>query len=382
MDAGVVTTTRPARRGRWMALLAALGMACSGLTGALAGGGAVYLAVDRLAPTPPAPQAGAGAPIPLVFDISTGITDSVARAAPAVVTVVNHLPARPSFTGPAVERVASGSGVIVSAQGHVVTNNHVVDGAERLEVVLADGTVLAAELVGTDAFADLAVIRFEGPVPAVADWGNSDMLRPGETVIAIGSALGDFKNTVTVGVVSATSRAIDTGGGFQLSDLIQTDAAINQGNSGGPLVNLAGQVIGINTLVVRGGSTTAEGLGFAIPSNTARAVAEQLIARGYVARPYLGIRWQPFGPAEAARAGLPVEYGARIAEVAPGGPAGVAGIRPGDLIVHVDGVAVGPEAPFLNLLLKHQPGETITLGLLRGSDPLEVRITLGERRQT
>lgn len=369
---------RAARRGRWLALLAALGMACSGLTGALAGGSAVYLAAGRLAPA----QGAAGQPIPLVYDISTAITEAVARAAPAVVTVVNHLPPRPSPAGPAVERVASGSGVIVTPEGHVVTNNHVVEGAARLEVVLADGTVLPARLVGTDAFADLAVIHYEGPVPAVADWGNSDMLRPGETVIAIGSPLGDFKNTVTVGVVSATSRAIDTGGGFQLSGLIQTDAAINQGNSGGPLVNLAGQVIGINTLVVRGGTTAAEGLGFAISSNTARAVAEQLIARGYVARPYLGIRWQPIGPADAARIGLPVEHGALVVEVTPGGPAAAAGVLPGDLIVSLDGEGVASDQPFLNLLLARQPGETVALGLLRRGSSLEVRITLGERPQT
>ena len=154
-----------------------------------------------------------------------------------------------------------------------------VEGTKEVNIVLSDGTEQKATIVGTDLYSDIAVLKTDGKVPAVATLGNSDVLKPGESVIAIGSPLGNFKNTVTVGVVSATGRSIDTGNGYQIEDLIQTDAAINHGNSGGPLVNLAGEVIGINTLIVRNTDSgdVAEGLGFAIPVNTAQAVAQQII---------------------------------------------------------------------------------------------------------
>ena len=173
-------------------------------------------------------------------------------------------------------------------------------------------------IVGTDLYSDIAVLKTDGKVPAVARLGNSDVLKPGESVIAIGSPLGNFKNTVTVGVVSATGRSIDTGNGYQIEDLIQTDAAINHGNSGGPLVNLAGEVIGINTLIVRntGSGDVAEGLGFAIPVNTAQAVAQQIIQKGYFARPYMGISFQPINPDIAARYNLPAQWGVYITKVA------------------------------------------------------------------
>jgi len=167
-----------------------------------------------------------------------------------------------------------------------------------------------AVIVGTDMYSDLAVLKTDAKAPAVAALGNSDLLNPGESVIAIGSPLGNFKNTVTVGVVSATGRSIDTGNGYQIEDLIQTDAAINHGNSGGPLMNLAGEVIGINTLVVRNTNSgdVAEGLGFAVPVNTARAVAEQIIQKGYFSRPYMGIRFQQVTPDIAATYNLPVQW--------------------------------------------------------------------------
>jgi 2-alkenal reductase len=259
-------------------LLVGLGMMFAGLTGAVTGGMAVYLAVGSAdvtsAPVLPAPQAQV---IPASIDINTAVTRAAAEVGPAVVTVVNHLPSQTSFFGQPAEATAMGSGAIISSEGYIVTNNHVVDGAESLEVILADGTHIPAQLIGVDPFADLAVVKVDGTMPAVAVWGNSDTLEPGEAVIAIGSPLGDFQNTVTVGVVSATGRSIDTGSGYQMEGLIQTDAAINHGNSGGPLVNLAGQVVGINTLVVRGSSfnqAVAEGLGFAIASNTARAAVD------------------------------------------------------------------------------------------------------------
>ncbi len=225
-------------------------------------------------------------PAPVSLDISTttfatSIIEAVETVAPTVVTVIGEISGRP----------VSGSGVVISAEGYILTNNHVVEGTSRVMVILADGAELPAEIVGTERYADLAILLANGDMPAIAKLGNSDSLKPGETVIAIGSPLGDFVNTVTVGVISATGRALDTGNGFLMEDLIQTDAAINQGNSGGPLVNLRGDVIGINTLVVRGSgrsNTIAEGLGFAIPINTARIVVEQILDKGYFARPHRG----------------------------------------------------------------------------------------------
>ena len=213
-------------------------------------------------------------------DINTLITDVVEKAEPSVVKVVGVIPGQQTFFGMSDDQQVSGSGFIITADGYIITNNHVVDGTNQVIVILSDGTSMPAKIISTDIFADLAVLKVEGKMPGVAILGDSDILKPGESVIAIGSPLGDFRNSVTVGVISATGRTLDTGNGYEMENLIQTDAAINSGNSGGPLVNLAGEVIGINTLVVRGdgmGSAIAEGLGFAIPSNTARLITEQII---------------------------------------------------------------------------------------------------------
>jgi 2-alkenal reductase len=276
----------------------------------------------------------------------------------------------------------SGSGVITSADGYVVTNNHVVDGSDRLEVIFQDGSTADAELIGTDEFVDVAVIKVNDPVPAFASFGNSDALNPGETVIAIGSPLGDFRNTVTVGVVSATGRSLDTSANYQMEGLIQTDAAINHGNSGGPLVNLAGQVVGINTLVIRGSGTTAdqaEGLGFAVASNIVSAVAQQLMDQGFVARPYLGIEWSSITPVIAEQNRLPVEWGAYVQSVSEGSPAADAGLEAGDIITAIDGVTLDENANFVNTLWTHAAGDTVSLTVLRDTDNVTVSATLGER---
>ena len=184
--------------------------------------------------------------------IDTTITQAVQKVGPSVVTVIGTIPGQMTFRGMTSSGTVSGSGVFISSQGYILTNNHVIAGTQGdLTIVLSDGSQETAKIVGADQYSDIAVLKTTGKVPAVATLGNSDVLNPGETVIAIGSPLGDFKNTVTVGVVSATGRSIDTGNGYSIDNLIQTDAAINQGNSGGPLVNLAGEVIAINTLIVR-----------------------------------------------------------------------------------------------------------------------------------
>jgi 2-alkenal reductase len=184
-------------------------------------------------------------------DISTTITQVVERVGPAVVTVVGTTSGQMTFFGYSGDQEVSGSGFIITNDGYIITNNHVVEDTQDVRVILSDGSELPASVVSTDSFADLAVLKADGVMPGVAVLGNSDNLKPGETVIAIGSPLGDFRNSVTVGVVSATGRSLDTGNNYQMENLIQTDTAINSGNSGGPLVNLAGEVIGVNSAVVR-----------------------------------------------------------------------------------------------------------------------------------
>lgn len=359
---------------------------CAAAGGAVTGGAAVFMAVqNRLsAPAAPvtAPVSSASASTAAqptntsssvkTVNVETAVTDAVAKVGPAVVTVINDL----------ANGQASGSGYIISKDGFILTNNHVVDGAQHLSVVFQNGDKADAKLIGKDQFADVAVIQVSVPVPAVAELGNSDTLKPGETVIAIGSPLGDFKNTVTVGVVSATGRTIQTQQGYQMEDLIQTDAAINHGNSGGPLVNLAGQVIGMNTLVIRATDSSgdqAEGLGFAVAANTVRAVSQQLITTGHVSRPYLGIQWQPITPDVAQQNGLPVKWGIYITDLGQGSPAQQAGLQTGDIITSIGGVSLDDTHPFINTLLQFKPGQQLPLGVFRNGKTVNVNVTLGER---
>ncbi|KAA3648171.1 MAG: PDZ domain-containing protein [Chloroflexi bacterium] len=342
------------------------------LLGAFVGGFAVFQAVSRNQPAQLPISSAPLAPISSELyvestDVETAVTRAVEQVGPAVVTVVSRY----------ANGAGSGSGVIISEDGFIITNNHVVENAVEVRVLLADGTDLPAEVIGTEAFADLAVVRAEGTMPSVAPLGNSDLLNAGETVIAIGSPLGDFANTVTVGVVSHKGRDLQSRTGYEMEALIQTDAAINSGNSGGPLVNLAGEVVGINTLVVRGNGL-AQGLGFSIPSNTVRMVAEQIIDRGYVARPYLGIQWQPVTPAVVSQFDLSVDYGALVVEVVSGSPSADAGLQDGDVILQLDDLTISEDQPFINLLFGHDPGDQIQLEVLRGNQTLQINVTLGE----
>jgi len=286
-----------------------------------------------------------------------------------------------TFFGRTPDGQSSGSGVIISSDGYIVTNNHVVEDASDLSVILSDGTQLPAQVISTDIFADLAVLKAEGQMPAVVTIGNSDNLKSGETVIAIGSPLGEFRNTVTVGVISATGRMLDTGNGYFMEDLLQTDAAINQGNSGGPLVNLNGELVGINTLIVRGGngsSAVVEGLGFAVPSNTVSLIARRIIETGYFARPYLGVNFQSVTPSVARRYDLPAQWGAYVTNIAPGGPAARAGLERGDIIVSIGERQIDESNSYLNSLFEYQPGDQVTIRALRGSQEMMFEVILGE----
>lgn len=312
--------------------------------------------------------------------IETTITQAVAKVGPAVVTVVGTVSGQNGFFGQSSDATVSGSGYFISNQGYLLTNNHVVDGATNIKIVLSDGSQEDVKVIGTDPYSDVAVLKTEGKVPAVASLGNSDVLKPGESVIAIGSPLGDFKNTVTVGVVSATGRSIDTGNGYTIDDLIQTDAAINQGNSGGPLVNLDGQVIAMNTLIVRnsGSGTVAEGLGFAIPVNNALAVAKQIMEKGYISRPYLGIRWQQVTPDIANMYNLPAQWGVYISRISSNSPASKAGLQEGDIITGIGGVALDDTHSYLNTLFLHKPGDQVMLDVVRSHNKLQLQVILGE----
>lgn len=364
----------------------------SALAGVVAGGLAVYSGVrTHLASTPPVSSplavstqvlqtpASQGLQISTT-DIETAITRAVEQVGATVVTIVSTAPGQLTPFGETSPQESSGSGVIISTDGYILTNNHVIEGANQITVILSNGTQLEGQVVGTDSFSDVAVVKAKGTLPTKAELGNSDMLKPGETVIAIGSPLGEFKNTVTVGVISATGRTIDLGDGYQLEGMIQTDAAINRGNSGGPLVNLAGQVIGINTLIVRSSGASgdvAEGLGFAIPSNTIQVLANQIIEKGSIARPNLGIRWQWVTPDIADAYGLPVQYGVYITRLDAGGPAAQAGLRRGDIITRIGQIDLDAQHPYMNALFTYTPGQTIPIRVNRGGKTLDINVTLG-----
>jgi serine protease Do len=315
-------------------------------------------------------------------EIQTTITDVVSRIEPAVVTVVGSVSGGMTFFGTASDQQVSGSGFIISSSGYIITNNHVVEGASELHVIFKNGTELPAKLVSRDSFSDLAVLKVEGSMPGLARLGNSELLKPGETVIAIGSPLGDFRNSVTVGVISATGRSLDTGNGYSLEDMIQTDAAINSGNSGGPLVNLAGEVIGVNTLVVRGdsssGNAIAEGLGFAIPANAVNMVAEQIIQKGYFSRPYLGVSIQAVNPRLASIYELGAQWGAYVSRLDRNGPAYRAGIRSGDIITRIGDKQLGENVSYYNALFAYSPGQTVTVEVVREKNTITLNVTLAE----
>ncbi len=371
----------------YVLLIAVVG-GISALGGAVIGGTAVYRAVQSKASLPAAvqqvlPASNTNPAQSFTLDttnIQTTVTQAVQRVGPAVVTVVGTVPGQTSFFGQTGDQTVSGSGFFISNQGYIITNNHVVEGTNSVNVVLSTGAQEKATVVGTDQFNDIAVLKVDGTVPAVAALGNSDVLKPGETAIAIGSPLGDFKNTVTEGVVSATGRSIDTGNGYQMEGLLQTDAAINPGNSGGPLVDLAGEVIGVNTLIVRssGNGAVAEGLGFAIPINTAQAVASQIIQKGYFSHPYLGIGYQPIAPDIASAYNLPVQWGAYVTRIASGSPASKAGVQEGDIITKVGDVTIDETHSYLNTLYTYKPGDTVSLTVVRNGQMVQVQVTLGE----
>jgi 2-alkenal reductase len=313
-------------------------------------------------------------------------TDVAKRAGPAVVTIINQQPPQTSIFGQQIPGAKEeGSGFIVDTKGDIVTNHHVVDQAVSLTVVFSNGKKTNATLVRGDEYNDLAVVRVKGSLPAVLHFGNSTTLEPGDPVMAIGSALGEFRNTVTAGVVSALGRTINEPNNVTIHDMIQTDAAINQGNSGGPLLNDRGEVIGVNTAVTRGSSQSslfgatesvvAEGLGFAIPSSTAQNVVARLIQNKPTAS--LGVKYLPVSQQVAQFYNLPM--GAYIQQVVPGSAAAKAGLQPRDIITKIDGQVVNQQSTLEQVVTSHSPGQTVTLTVWRNGKTFDVKVKLGTK---
>lgn len=280
-----------------------------------------------------------------------------------------------------IEIPSSGSGFIIDGVGHILTNNHVVAEADEITVHLADGRYYPARVIGTDAKTDVAVIALnreagDPPLPILA-LGNSDSVEVGEWAIAIGNPLGELEGSVTVGVISAKGRSdlSIAGGGPDYQDFLQTDASINFGNSGGPLVNTRGEVIGINTAI----NTTGQGLGFAIPINMARNVASQLIATGTVTRAYVGIVPQQLTPELAEGLGLRGQRGVLVASVERGGPGDQAGLRQKDIIVAFNGLRVSEVNRFRRLVAEASIDTDVELDVLRGGRTVQVRVHLARR---
>ncbi len=293
----------------------------------------------------------------------------VEEIGPAVIGVRRMARGRDLYDG-------AGSGVIISPDGYALTNNHVVRGAGRIEAVLHDGSVAEAQVVGTDPDTDLALLRLSGRSHSAAELGNSDDLKVGELSIAIGNPLG-LQATVTVGVISALRRTLRGESGRLIEDVIQTDAALNPGNSGGALVDAHGAVVGINTAIIGG----AQGLCFAVPSNTARLIVPELMRDGRVARGWFGIggQTQELSRALARRVGLDVSSGVLVIAVSRGGPAEKADLRPGDVVLKLEGVATPSVDAIHKQLTRERIGKRVELQVLRDGSLLKLSLMVTER---
>jgi serine peptidase DegS len=359
----------------------------------LAGAGLVLIVRPWVQPrTEPAP--GSSAPVQSVAqsspaDPQRSFADAVSRAGPAVVNIytarVVANDTRSSDGNPLLhqsvpnvrKRVEGslGSGVIVDSDGHLVTNHHVIQGADEIRVQLADGRVATPTIVGTDPDTDLAVLRVDLPDPPVMPMGRSNELRAGDVVLAIGNPFG-LSQTVTQGIVSATGRG--RLGVTDFEDFIQTDAAINFGNSGGALINTDGELIGINTAVLAQTLGT-DGISFAIPVNMVRGVMDQILEYGRVRRGWLGVSSEEVPRAAAAALGIDPPAALRISNVDPHGPAASVGLRTDDLVTHLNGQPIVNAQEALNRVAAMAPGSILDIRARRGRAQLDLRATLQER---
>lgn len=371
----------PPRRGLSAFPVIGLAVVAGILSGALSA-----VAITNLVREPATPIGGSITESPTAdnvsdvrIDESSAVIAAVEKVAPAVVTI------RSSGGGVLGTGSGTGSGVIYNPDGWILTNRHVVENASELIVILNDGREFTGTTYGIDTLTDLAIVKIDATDLPAAPIGTSADLEPGQVAIAIGNPLG-YENTVTTGVVSGLGRQISASDASQTSaetlrNLIQTDAAINPGNSGGPLVNSAGQVIGVNTAV----NTEAQGLGFAIPIDVAKPIMQQALEGQPLVRPWIGVYYVPIDAAVAADQNLPVDNGVLIARtdggsevIIPGSPAEAAGLQAGDIITALDGEQIDAETDLSMLLLPLAPGDTITLRVLRDNSVQEIEVTLGE----
>ena len=372
------TTPRPLPPPRSSGPSAAAWLLVGVIVGGVAGGATATLLDGRtpaeLVPTP-IPTALATATPVTVPAGADPIVDVAKEMLPSVVTVVNR--------NAAGQQQSSGSGFVVDARGYVVTNNHVIENVRgtgagsSFDVIFSDNRNQKATLVGRDPDTDIAVLQI--PVTSglkVAQLANSDSVPVGATVVAIGSPLGEFQNTVTTGVVSGKGRRLQESSTVFLDDLIQTDAAINPGNSGGPLIWAATrQVIGMNTLVAD--PAQAQGIGFAISSNTIRTVADELIKNGKIERGFIGIQYAPLTPRAAVAVGLPPAAGIQISAIVPGSPAAQAGLRVGDVVTKLNDQQIDQEHPLQSLMVKFRPSDKVRLTIIRDTATQTLEVTLG-----
>jgi S1-C subfamily serine protease len=310
----------------------------------------------------------------------SAITEAVEKALPSVVAIVSE-EGRP-LAGEDGEPSSLGSGVIIDERGYIVTNEHVIHDAVTIGVILYDGEEREATLVGHDwPFTDVAVLKIaeEGLMPLTL--ADSDALVPGQRVIAVGNSLHEFRSSVTVGVASGVGRRWQRDG-IVMEDLIQTDAAVNPGNSGGALINVLGQMVGMPTSVVRfDNGREVEGIAFAISSKTIQQVAGEIIEQGRVTRAYLGVSHIDLTPEIAAARGLAVQRGAWVSSVGDGTPADRAGIEVGDVILGMGEHEIRADVPFLNVLMRLQPDETVPMVVSRDGKEFTLDVTLIQRPQ-
>ncbi|SHF12940.1 serine protease Do [Caldanaerobius fijiensis DSM 17918] len=362
------------------------------LIGAIIGGLIVTYAAPYLTPDQPTKTAILQPnfkPVTLNLNGGTNPWDLVVQIAkqvsPSVVGITNNVYVSNGFQNKLVEQ-GSGSGIIISPDGYIVTNNHVIDGATVVMVKTTQGKQYRAQVIGADARTDLAVLKINATGLPAAKLGNSSELQVGELAVAIGNPLGDaFADTVTVGVISGLNRKLDTDA--ESLPLIQTDAAINPGNSGGPLVNYKGEVIGINSIkltstgsqsdpfgIFGNQGTNVEGMGFAISIDAAKPIIENLIKYGKIQRPMIGIMGATVTPELSKAYNMPV--GIYVQQVQPGSPAEMVGLRPGDVITAVDGNVTKTIQQLQSIIEKHKVGDVVTVTVWRGGKSLNLRIKL------
>ena len=318
--------------------------------------------------------------------VEGSIADVANYVSPSVVSIVTSIKQRTIFG--TYDSGAAGTGIIATADGYIITNKHVIEGANKINVVLADGTTYeSVKLAATDPLNDVAYLKIENvsSLPA-AKLGDSKTISVGQQVIAIGNALGEYQNSVTSGIISGTGRSLtatDSNGSNAetLSDMIQTDAAINQGNSGGPLVNAAGEVIGINSAT--GDSSSSENMGFAIPISSVKGMLSQLIEKGTAKRSYLGVYGVEITAEIAKNYSLPVSsgtylYSSNYSAIISNGPAAKAGLKDKDIITAINGAKVGKAGSMSSLIGEYKPGDTVQLSVIRDSNEIAVNVTLGE----